>query len=136
MTYTKTFRLALAKAGITDYVRPFHDMRHSSLTNGAAAGMSMASLKSRAGHASFSTTEGYLHIAGVEFAAEDAKLGARLWGFKEPWPDGHGRYWSGLSTPGGRMMATAAAPAGRASPSPSHTRPSRQDHQAWLRRRG
>jgi integrase len=31
-------RAALRTAGITDYVRPFHDLRHSSLTNGAAAG--------------------------------------------------------------------------------------------------
>jgi len=36
--YSVTFRKALAKAGITDYVRPFHDMRHSSITNAAAAG--------------------------------------------------------------------------------------------------
>ena len=32
------FRAALEAAGITDYVRPFHDARHSSLTNGAGGG--------------------------------------------------------------------------------------------------
>jgi integrase len=36
--YTQTFRAALMKAAITDYVRPFHDLRHSSITNAAAAG--------------------------------------------------------------------------------------------------
>jgi integrase len=36
--YAASFRLALTKAGITDYVRPFHDGRHTSITNAAAAG--------------------------------------------------------------------------------------------------
>jgi hypothetical protein len=34
--YAAEFRKALAAAGITDYVRPFHDARHALLTNGAA----------------------------------------------------------------------------------------------------
>jgi hypothetical protein len=32
------FRAALAEAGIEDYVRPFHDLRHTALTNEAASG--------------------------------------------------------------------------------------------------
>jgi integrase len=36
--YASEFRAALKAEGITDYVRPFHDARHASLTNGAAAG--------------------------------------------------------------------------------------------------
>jgi integrase len=36
--YAGEFRAALKRAGISDYVRPFHDARHASLTNGAAAG--------------------------------------------------------------------------------------------------
>src|SRR5262245_34700662 len=36
--YTRTFRDALTKAAITDYVRPFHDLRPPSITNAAAAG--------------------------------------------------------------------------------------------------
>jgi integrase len=36
--YAGEFRAALTAAGITDYIRPFHDARHASLTNGAAAG--------------------------------------------------------------------------------------------------
>ena len=31
--YAGEFRSALAAAGITDYVRPFHDARHGALTN-------------------------------------------------------------------------------------------------------
>ncbi len=78
--YAITFRLALGKAGISDYVRPFHDLRHSSITNGAAAHMSQEALQARAGHASYQTTEGYIERRGMEFAEEDAKLVDRLWG--------------------------------------------------------
>jgi integrase len=35
----KTLRVALGKAEITAYVRPFHDGRNTSITNGAKAGM-------------------------------------------------------------------------------------------------
>jgi integrase len=38
--YPDQFRKALAAAGITDYVRPHHDMRHTALTNLAATGAS------------------------------------------------------------------------------------------------
>jgi integrase len=62
--YAAEFRAALKRAGITDYVRPFHDARHASLTNGAAAGETPIALMSRAGHRSMSTTKGYLHLAG------------------------------------------------------------------------
>ena len=54
----KLYREALAKARITDYVRPFHDGRHTSITNGAKAGLNPAALQARAGHVSFSTTHG------------------------------------------------------------------------------
>jgi len=78
--YTATFKLALAKAEIEGSVRPFHDMRHSSITNGAAAGMAPAALQKRAGHSAFSTTQIYIDLAGVEFPEENAKLAQRLWG--------------------------------------------------------
>jgi integrase len=55
--YAATFRAALARAGITDYVRPFHDLRHSSITNAAAAGTPPAALMARAGHSDFKTTQ-------------------------------------------------------------------------------
>jgi integrase len=46
-----------ARAKITDYVRPFHDLRHSSITNAAAAaGTSPAALMARTGHSDFMTT--------------------------------------------------------------------------------
>ena len=51
-------------------VRPFHDLRHSSLTDGAAAGEQPIALMARAGHSSMATTKGYLHLAGVVFREE------------------------------------------------------------------
>jgi hypothetical protein len=58
--YAAEFRSALEAARITEYVRPFHDARHASLTNGAAAGEAPIALMTRAGHRSMSTTKGYL----------------------------------------------------------------------------
>jgi hypothetical protein len=58
----------------------FHAPRHSSLTNGAAAGMSPVALQARAGHSSFATTRGYLALAGVGWETETAKHSERLWG--------------------------------------------------------
>jgi hypothetical protein len=55
-------------------------MRHTSITNGAAAGMTPAALQKRAGHSAFSTTQRYIDLAGVEFPEEAAKLSERLWG--------------------------------------------------------
>jgi integrase len=68
--YADEFRAALKAAGITDYIRPFHDSRHASLTNGAAAGEPPLALMARAGHRSMSTTKQYLHLAGVVFRQE------------------------------------------------------------------
>lgn len=73
-TYAEAFRAALERAGITDHVRPFHDARHASLTLGAAAGEGLVALMARAGHANASTTKGYLHLAGVTFHDEAARL--------------------------------------------------------------
>jgi integrase len=78
--YAAEFRNALATAGITDYVRPFHDARHCSLTNGAAAGESPVALMTRAGHANIATTKMYLHLAGVVFPDEAQQLEDRLLG--------------------------------------------------------
>jgi integrase len=61
-------------AGITDYIRPFHDARHASLTNGAAAGETPIALMTRAGHRSMQTTKTYLGLAGVVFREEAAAL--------------------------------------------------------------
>ena len=80
--YAVTLRLALARGGITDYVRPFHDGRHTSLTNAAAAGMSPAALMAKAGHSDFKTTQGYIDLAGETFREEEELLEARLFGQK------------------------------------------------------
>ena len=61
-------------------LRAFHDLRHASLTNGAAAGESPLALKTRAGHATMATTEIYLHLAGQAFHDEAARLEKRLLG--------------------------------------------------------
>lgn len=55
--YANTLRAALAKAEITDYIRPFHDGRHSSITNDAAAGNSGLAVMKRAGHSDFRVTQ-------------------------------------------------------------------------------
>ena len=66
--YAQQFRHVLAAvpatAGIPDYVGPFHDMRHSALTNMAATGSPIA-VMATAGPRSMRTTMTYLHLAGV-----------------------------------------------------------------------
>jgi integrase len=76
------YREALVEAEIDDpgALELFHALRHSSLTNGAAAGMSPVALQARAGHSSFATTRGYLALAGVGWETETAKHSERLWG--------------------------------------------------------
>jgi integrase len=78
--FANTFRLALRYAGIEDHVRPFHDLRHTSITNAAAAGTSPAALMARAGHSDFNTTQAYIDLAGETFREEAERLERRLWG--------------------------------------------------------
>jgi len=78
--YAATFRLALERAGISGYVRPCHDGRHSSITNAAAAGASPMALMTRSGHADFKTTQIYIDLAGETFREEAELLERRLWG--------------------------------------------------------
>jgi integrase len=63
-------------------VRPFHDFRHTSITNAAQAGMSPAALMARAGHSDFKTTQGYIDLAGETFREEAELLDARVFGQK------------------------------------------------------
>jgi integrase len=65
--FAATLRLALGRAKIEDRVRPFHDLRHTSITNAAAAGTSPAALMARAGHSDFKTTQAYIDLAGETF---------------------------------------------------------------------
>jgi site-specific recombinase XerD len=78
--YAEILRKALAMAGIDDYVRPSHDLRHSSITNAAAAGTPPEALMSRAGHSAYSTTKRYIDLAGERFREEADRLEQRLWG--------------------------------------------------------
>ena len=55
--YAATLRLALKRAGIERPMRPFHDGRHTSITQSAVAGLSPAALMARAGHSDFATTK-------------------------------------------------------------------------------
>ena len=73
-------RAALAKAGIVKSFRPWHGLRHTALTETAAAGVPAMFVQARAGHAQGSTTERYLHAAKTSYpdAAELAE--ARLFG--------------------------------------------------------
>jgi integrase len=78
--YGTTFRLALTRAGIGDYMRPFHNLRHTWITNAAAAGTLPAALMSRAGHSDFKTTQLYIDLAGETFREDADRLERRLWG--------------------------------------------------------
>jgi integrase len=84
--FAKTFRVALTVAGIDDYVRPFHDLRHASLTNGVIAGEQPLELMARAGHRSMATTRQYLHLAGVTFPEKAAALEQHLLGGRTFYP--------------------------------------------------
>jgi integrase len=78
--YAEILRLALDRVGIEERIRPSHDLRHSSITNAAAAGTSPAALMARAGHSSMSTTLLYIDLAGESFRDEADLLERRLWG--------------------------------------------------------
>lgn len=81
--FAEQFGAALAAAGITEYVRPFHDLRHTALTNEAAAGSGPVALMAKAGHSDMKTTRIYLHLAGVVFHDEADALERRLLGTVE-----------------------------------------------------
>jgi integrase len=78
--FARTLREALRTAGVQKAMRPFHDGRHTSITNSAAAGLSPAALMARAGHSDFKTTQGYIDLAGETFRAEAELLEQRLFG--------------------------------------------------------
>jgi len=73
-------RKALARAGVGEGFRPWHGLRHTALTETAAAGVPAMFVQAKAGHAQGSTTERYLHAWRTSYpdAAELAE--ARLFG--------------------------------------------------------
>ena len=77
---------ALAKAGIEKPFRPFHDLRHTSLTHAAAAGNPQIYVQARAGHSQGSITERYMHAAQVLFPGAAEKSETRMFGAA---PEGH-----------------------------------------------
>jgi integrase len=76
--YAGTLNKALAKAGVEGLVRPFHDGRHTAITNDAVSGSSPAGLQKRAGHSSFSITQRYIDLAGQEFHEESERHQERV----------------------------------------------------------
>lgn len=77
-------RKALDRAGVDEGFRPWHGLRHTALTETAAAGVPAMFVQAKAGHAQGSTTERYLHAARTSYpdAAELAE--ARLFGSAVP----------------------------------------------------
>lgn len=82
--YADTFRAALASASVKGEVRPFHDGRHTSITNAGAAGVGPGALQPRAGHSDLSTTQRYIDLAGVLFRDEADVAEARMFGIVTP----------------------------------------------------
>jgi integrase len=78
--YSATLKAALKRAGVERPMRPFHDGRHTSITNSAAAGLSPAALMSRACHSDFKTTQGYIDLAGESFPEEAALVEQQVFG--------------------------------------------------------
>jgi integrase len=80
--YAETLKLALAKAKVEKPMRPFHDARHSSITNAAAAGTRPEALMARSGHSDIATTQLYVDLSGERFREEADRLERRLFGAK------------------------------------------------------
>jgi integrase len=78
--YGEILRLALDKVGIEERIRPSHDLRHSSITNAAAAGTKPEALMARAGHSSYATTRLYINLSGHVFRDEADREEERLFG--------------------------------------------------------
>lgn len=78
--FEEALRSALGAAGVEGRVRAFHDLRHTAITNDAAAGANPVALMTKAGHADMKTTRTYMHMAGVVFRDEAERLEARLLG--------------------------------------------------------
>lgn len=79
-TFRDALDAALAAAKVDAHVRPFHDLRHTAITNDAASGASPIAVMTKAGHADMRTTKRYLHLAGVVFREEAERLEQRLLG--------------------------------------------------------
>lgn len=77
---TKFARSAIAAAEVPDGFRPWHGLRHTALTETAAAGVPAMFVQAKAGHAQGSTTERYLHATKTAYPAAAELAEARLFG--------------------------------------------------------
>ena len=64
--------------------RPWHGLRHTALTETAAAGVPAMFAQAKAGHAQGSTTERYLHAARTNYPGAAELAEARLFGGEVP----------------------------------------------------
>jgi integrase len=71
-------RKAIKKAGVTKPFRPWHGLRHTALTETAAAVVPAMFVQAKAGHAQGSTTERYLHAARTSYPDSAELAEARL----------------------------------------------------------
>jgi integrase len=71
---------ALARAGIRKQFRPFHDLRHTSLTHAAAAGNPQIYVQARAGHSQGAITERYMHAGQILFPRAAQRSEERMFG--------------------------------------------------------
>jgi len=77
---TRYLKPALVHAGIEKPFRPFHDLRHTSLTHAAAAGNPQIYVQARAGHSQGAITERYMHAAQVLFPGAAERSEERMFG--------------------------------------------------------
>ena len=75
-------RKAITKAGVSSAFRPWHGLRHTSLTETAAASVPSMFVQAKAGHAQGSTTERYLHAARTSYPEMAELAESRLFGTK------------------------------------------------------
>jgi integrase len=75
---TKYARKALDQAGVDAGFRVWHGLRHTALTETAAAGVPAMFVQAKAGHAQGSTTERYLHASKTSYPDAAGLAEARL----------------------------------------------------------
>lgn len=71
-------RKAISAAGIERPIRPWHDLRHTTLTHDAASGDPAVYVQARAGHAQATMTERDVHAAQVAFPGAAERTQERL----------------------------------------------------------
>lgn len=81
---TRYARKALDQAGVDEGFRPWHGLRHTALTETAAAGIPAMFVQAKAGHAQGSTTERYLHAARTSYPEAAELAEARLFESRPP----------------------------------------------------